>query len=120
VANLDNSSGASQYTDFTSKIANLTRGVSASVTLNAGYSGSTYREYWRIWIDYNQDGDFADTGEQVFSKNGITSVSGSFTTRTSALTGATRMRVSMRYGSYPTYCGSFSYGEVEDYTANIQ
>jgi hypothetical protein len=47
-------------------------------------------------------------------------VTGSFTPPTSALTGATRMRVSMRYGSYPTYCGSFSYGEVEDYTANIQ
>jgi agmatine deiminase len=120
VANLDNSSGASPYSDFTSKVANLTRGVSASVTLNTGYSGSTYREYWRIWIDYNHDGDFADTGEQVFSKNGRTSVTGSFTTRTSALTGAARMRVSMRYGSYPTYCGSFSYGEVEDYTANIQ
>jgi PKD repeat protein len=120
VANLDNSSGASQYTDFTSKTATLTRGTSASVTLNTGYSGRTYKEYWRIWIDYNHDGDFADTGEQVFSKNGRTSVSGSFTPPTSALTGATRMRVSMRYGSYPTYCGSFSYGEVEDYTANIQ
>jgi len=120
VANLDNSSGASPYTDFTSKSANLTRGSSASVILNTGYSGSSYREYWRIYIDYNQDGDFADSGEQVFSKYGTSSVSGSFTPSTSASTGATRMRVSMRYGGYPSYCGSFTYGEVEDYTANIQ
>jgi PKD repeat protein len=120
VANLDNSSAASQYTDFTSKTANLTRGVSASVTLNTSYSGTVYRMYWRIWIDYNHDGDFVDTGEQVFSKNGRNSVTGSFTTRTSALTGNTRMRVSMKYSSSPTSCQTFSYGEVEDYTANIQ
>ena len=120
VANLDNSSGASKYTNYTALSANLTRGTSASVTLNTGYSGTIYTEYWRIWIDYNHDGDFADTGEQVFSKSGKTSVTGSFTTRTSALTGPTRMRVSMRYGGYPTSCQTFSYGEVEDYTANIQ
>jgi hypothetical protein len=29
------------------------------------------------------------------------------------------MRVAMRYGSTPTACGSFSYGEVEDYTVSI-
>jgi len=119
VANLDKSSGASQYSDFTAFTANLTRGTAASVTLNTGYSGTIYREYWRIWIDYNHDGDFTDTYEQVFSKNARTSVTGSFTTRSNALTGATRMRVSMRYGSYPTPCLTFSYGEVEDYTANI-
>ncbi len=120
VANLDNSSGASPYTDFTSKTANLTRGTSASVTLNTGYSGTIYREYWRIWVDYNRDGDFTDTGEQVFSKNAKTSVTGSFTPPTSALTGSTRMRVSMKYSAYPTSCETFSYGEVEDYTAAIQ
>ncbi len=120
VANLDNSSGASKYTNYTSLSATLTRGVSASVTLNTGYSGTAYTEYWRIWIDYNHDGDFADTGEQVFSKSGATSVTGSFTTSSSALTGGTRMRVSMKYSSYPTSCQTFSYGEVEDYTANIQ
>jgi Zn-dependent metalloprotease/plastocyanin len=119
VANLDNSSGASKYSNFTSLSATLTRGVSASVTLNTTYSGTIYTEYWRIWVDYNKDGDFVDTGEQVFSKYGRTSVTGSFTPPTSALTGATRMRVSMRYGGYPTSCLTFSYGEVEDYTANI-
>jgi PKD repeat protein len=120
VANLDNSSDASPYSNFTSIIANLTRGTSASVTLNTGYSGTANREYWRIWIDYNHDGDFADSGEQVFSKNGKNYVTGSFTPPGSALTGPTRMRVSMKYGASPTSCETFSYGEVEDYTANIQ
>jgi Zn-dependent metalloprotease len=120
VANLDHSSGASKYSNFTSYSANLTRGVSASVTLNTTYSGTIYTEYWRIWIDYNHDGDFVDSYEQVFSKYGKTSVTGTFTTRSTALTGTTRMRVSMKYSSYPTSCQTFSYGEVEDYTAIIQ
>jgi PKD repeat protein len=120
VANLDNSSGASPYSDFTAKVANLTRGVSASVILTPGYSGTSYTEYWRIWIDYNKDGDFLDTGELVKSLRGKNARSSSFTPPTTALTGNTRMRVSMKYGAYPTSCETFTYGEVEDYTANIQ
>lgn len=120
VANLDNSSTGSYYTNFTAKTANVTRGTSASVTLNTGYSSTIYTEYWRIWIDYNHDGDFLDTGEQVFSKSGKTSVTGTFTPPASALTGPTRMRVSMKYSSSPTSCQTFTYGEVEDYTVNVQ
>jgi hypothetical protein len=119
VANLDNSSGASGYSNFTSLSANLTRGVSASVYLYPGFSGSSYNEYWKIWIDLNHDGDFTDAGEEVFSGYGSSTVSGSFTVPTSATTGSTRMRVSMRYGGAPPACGTFTWGEVEDYTANI-
>ncbi len=120
IGNLDNSSGASAYTDFTAKSATLTKGASTSVTLTPGYSGTSRTEYWRIWIDYNMDGDFIDTGEQVVSLRGKSARTGSFTVSTSALTGNTRMRVSMKYGAYPTACETFSYGEVEDYTAIIQ
>jgi hypothetical protein len=38
---------------------------------------------------------------------------------TSALSGATRMRVSMKYNANPTSCETFTYGEVEDYTVII-
>ena len=119
VGTLDKSSTASNYSDFTSIITNYTRGVSQSVTLTPGFSGSSYTEYWRLFIDYNQDGDFADSGETVFSKTGSSNVTGSFTISTSASTGNTRMRVTMRYGAYASSCGTFTYGEVEDYTANI-
>jgi len=119
VANINNSSGASPYSNFTAIVGNLTRGTSASVTLTPGYSGTAYTEYWRIWIDYNHDGDFADTGETVLSKYGKSARTGTFTPPTTALTGTTRMRVAMKYGSYAASCGTFSYGEVEDYTVNI-
>jgi PKD repeat protein len=119
VGGLNNPSGASGYTDFTSLSVNLTKGANVSVSLTPGFASSSYTEYWAIWIDYNGDGDFDDAGEAVFSGTGSSVVSGSFTVSTSANSGATRMRVSMRYGGAPPTCGTFSWGEVEDYTANI-
>ncbi|NIM17349.1 MAG: PKD domain-containing protein [Candidatus Aminicenantes bacterium] len=118
VGDLNNTSGASGYSDFTSMTANLSAGASVNVTLTPGFSGDSYTEYWRIWIDYNIDGDFDDAGEQVFSGSGSSTVTGSFTVPTDA-EGVTRMRVSMRYQSYPPACGTFDYGEVEDYTVDI-
>ncbi len=118
VGNLNNSSGASGYSDFTSMTADLTAGAPVSVSLTPGFTGSSYTEYWRIWIDYNIDGDFDDAGEVVFSGSGSSTVTGSFTVP-SGVEGLTRMRVSMSYNSYPSACGTFNYGEVEDYSVDI-
>ncbi|MFC4414293.1 GEVED domain-containing protein [Kaistella carnis] len=73
-------------------------------------------------MDYNQDGDFSDAGETVFTKaaSKTNPVSGSITIPASALSGNTRMRVSMKYNGIPTACETFSYGQVEDYTLNIK
>jgi hypothetical protein len=118
VGTLDNSSGSSAYTDFTSLIANLTTGSSTNITLTPSTTNNT--EYWKIWIDYNRDGDFADSGENVYSGSGKTTKTGSFTVPSATAKGTSRMRVTMRYNNTPTYCDSFSYGEVEDYTVNMQ
>ncbi len=119
VGSLDNPSGAAGYTDFTGITAQLTEGSSVSVTLTPGFASTTYNEYWKIYIDYNMDGDFTDTGEQVFSKSGTSAVSGSFTVPSGSEGTVTRMRVSMKYNSSQTSCETFSYGEVEDYTVEI-
>jgi PKD repeat protein len=118
IGTMDNSSGAAGYTDFTSITCNLTGGTVPTVSLYPGFSSSTYTEYWKIWIDYNGDHDFVDTGEEEFSGYGTSTVSGSFTVNP-GIDRVTRMRVSMKYASYPTSCETFSYGEVEDYTANV-
>jgi Zn-dependent metalloprotease/uncharacterized membrane protein len=119
VADLDNSSGASGYTDFTSLKASVNEGDSVSVALTPGFTGSSYTEWWKIWVDYNGDHDFSDAGEEVFSGSGSSVVSGSFTIPSGTVNGDTRMRVSMSYSTYPPVCGTFTYGEVEDYTINI-
>jgi len=118
VGTMNNTSGAAGYTDFTSITCNLTGGSNVNVTLTPGFSGSAYTEYWKIWIDYNGDHDFEDAGEEVFSGYGSSVVTGSFTVA-SGIDIVTRMRVSMKYAGYPTPCETFSYGEVEDYTANV-
>ena len=118
VGTMNNTSGAAGYTDFTSITCNLTGGSNVNVVLTPGFSGSTYSEYWKIWIDYNGDHDFLDAGEEEFSGYGSSTVTGSFTVA-SGINQVTRMRVSMKYASYPTSCETFSYGEVEDYTANV-
>ena len=119
---IDNTSGSGNgYSDFTNINTNLVKNASASITVTPVWTGTVYAEGYSVWIDYNQDGDFTDAGEQVWTQAATTStpVSGSFTVPSSALDGATRMRVSMKYNGIPTSCESFSYGEVEDYTVTI-
>ena len=119
---INNTSGANGgYADFTSLSTNLSQGSVVSFTLTPAWSGSKYKEGYSIWIDYNQDGDFSDSGEQVYTHvaTDATTVSGTFTVPTGATAGNTRMRISMKYNAIPTACEEFSYGEVEDYTVNI-
>lgn len=116
-----NTSGSSGYSNFTAQSFNITRGGTVDLALSAGHGGDFISDYWRIWIDYNQDGDFDDGNELVFSGSGTGTVSGSFTVPYLDGTGSTRMRIVMQQGSYrASACGTFESGEVEDYTVNIQ
>jgi hypothetical protein len=123
IGEINNASGASSggYGDYTSMSASLTKGASATISVTPTWTGSKYNEAYSLWIDYNKDGDFADAGEQVWTAaaSQTTPVSGSFTVPASAVEGSTRMRVAMRYNTIPSECGSFDYGEVEDYTVVI-
>ena len=114
-----NTSGSAGYTDFTNLEIDLLAGEDVDVTLTPAFSGSTYVEFWRVWIDYNRDGDFEDSGEEVLAPASSNSqVNGSFTVSGEAI-GKTRMRVSMKWNATPTFCETFGYGEVEDYTVNF-
>ncbi|MEW7289315.1 M4 family metallopeptidase [Aquimarina sp. 2304DJ70-9] len=120
---INNATGAGTggYNDFTSISTNLEKGSSNTISITPTWTGTQYNEGYSVWIDYNQDGDFADAGEQVFTQAATqtTPVSGSFTVPSGATDGATRMRVSMKYNGIPTACESFQYGEVEDYEVVI-
>lgn len=68
---------------------------------------SSYTKYWKAWIDYNDNGDFSDAGEEILSSNGrVVNYTGDFTPPLSAvLNKPLRMRVTGRSSSTaPTNC----------------
>lgn len=116
------STGAAGYENFTSVSTNVTRGSAYAISVTPVWTSTNYNEAYAVYIDYNGDGDFADSGELVWSKAGSTTtpVTGSITIPATASLGSTRMRVMMQYNSVPSSsCGTYTYGQVEDYTLNI-
>ncbi|SDX64155.1 Por secretion system C-terminal sorting domain-containing protein [Lutibacter oricola] len=122
IGTIDNSSGSGNgYSDHTSISTNLNKDEAVTITVTPTWTGTIYSEGYSVWIDYNKDGDFNDSGEQVWTQAATrnTPVSGTFTVPSSANAGATTMRVSMKYNGIPSSCETFTYGEVEDYTVVI-
>ncbi len=115
------STATTGYEDFTATSTNATQGTAYTITITPTWTSSVYSEGYAVFIDYNQDGDFSDSGETVFTKAASTAstATGSITIPATATLGTTRLRVSMKYNAIPTSCESFSYGQVEDYTINI-
>jgi len=118
---IDNTSGAQFYSDFTSQSTSLEEGQTYTISVTPTWTGTVYNEGYAVWIDYNNDQDFTDAGELVWSAapNQTTPNSGSFTVPTGTSLASVRMRVSMKYNGVPTSCETFTYGEVEDYTVSL-
>ena len=118
---IDNSSGAQFYSDFTNQSTNLMEGQSYTITVTPTWTGQSFSEGYAVWIDYNDDQDFNDAGELVWSKAASTNTpnSGTFTVPSETAVTAVRIRVSMKYNGIPAACETFNYGEVEDYTVNL-
>ncbi|MGB3343376.1 MAG: GEVED domain-containing protein, partial [Aequorivita sp.] len=109
------------YNDFTALVANVNQGDTdqISVTIEAD-SG----EYLYAFIDWNKNGILDDAGE-VYTLAANTSSNGPHTMNITVPAGAslgdTRMRVKVAWGqTTPNPCGTFSFGEVEDYTVRVQ
>ncbi len=120
-AGIDNTtSNDGGYADYTSQTATVSRGATETIVFSCGFSNSSYTEYWAVWIDFNQDGTFADS-EKVAegSSSSAENLSADITIPSDASLGATRMRVSMKYNAAQTACETFTYGEVEDYTVSV-
>ncbi|MCS3869832.1 hypothetical protein J3D55_002748 [Chryseobacterium ginsenosidimutans] len=116
------STGTAGYENFTAISTNVTKGSAYTISVTPVWTSTVYSEAYAVYIDYNGDGDFTDSGELAWSKAGSTTTpaTGSITIPSTATVGSTRMRVMMQYSSAPTSsCGSYTYGQVEDYTLNI-
>jgi hypothetical protein len=83
-----------------------------------------YKEWFRIFIDFNMDGDFDDAGELAFDPAWASDapVSGQITPPNFSSYGLTRMRVMMKYKGAnlpPQPCETFDFGQVEDYCVEL-
>jgi PKD repeat protein len=107
------------YGNFTTPAVSFYSGTSYNLSLSPGFSSKSRPEYWRVWIDYNMDGDFLDAGETVYSIDAQKGDVGGTISIPAGLEGATRMRVAMKYNASPTSCEIFVFGEVEDYTLSL-
>ena len=104
------SSGNTDYTDYTgtSTVDLKANGTTSyTINLNTSYNQAGYS----VWIDYNQDGDFSDSGERIWgTTNGDDlyngTASGVFQVPISAIAGNTRMRIASRqYWTATNPCG---------------
>jgi len=128
-AGIDNSSPASKttgYTDYTTLVspAEVMLGQSYPIAVTDEFVADQYGGYCKVYIDLNQDGVFDEASELMFgsSYSGNQTMSGSISIPLTAITGTTRMRVIIEgdadnTGALP--CGSFTWGEAEDYAVNI-
>jgi len=115
---VDSDSG---YSDFTYLSIDLFLGNTYDISLSAGMDIAQYTEYWKVWIDFNRNGDFMDAGEEVVSYSSVQIgwETSTFQVPVNASPGTTVMRVSMKNGSLQNSCEVFPLGEVEDYSINI-
>ncbi|MDZ7877966.1 MAG: GEVED domain-containing protein [Saprospiraceae bacterium] len=123
---IDNPSGKSPYSDFTTLKANINTGAAYNFSVTTEFSYATTTYGWKAWIDYNKNGLFEEPSELVYSKMGAPPIPNAAYTLTApvivpvtALAGVTRMRVSMKRDGLPTPCETIPNGEVEDYSVNI-
>ncbi|MCB0521976.1 MAG: hypothetical protein KDD27_23740 [Saprospiraceae bacterium] len=115
------STGTAGYEDFTAITTTVAQGSMHNFT--ATISSPFNSDQIIVWIDFNQDQDFEDAGEQVYlSPAGTGPHSGNITIPANATAGNTRMRVRLHdtgAGPNTTPCGNATWGQVEDYAVNI-
>ncbi|MDX2247875.1 MAG: GEVED domain-containing protein [Bacteroidia bacterium] len=108
------------YGDYTQTEILLRRGDSVLFELVSGYSIAQVPQYWQIGLDVNQDGDFEDEGETIYTNPSPSdSAAGKIAIPVDISLGSTRLRVGMRADSLPEFCGVFPAGEWEDFCAEI-
>ena len=99
-----------------------------TLTVTAGDcdGGGAFDRGVAAFVDWNGDGDFDDAGEEVLREFSDTAGGAStmhMATITPAAAGSYRMRVVVTEGpdaSVAVACGTYTWGETEDYELTVQ
>ncbi|HRG59608.1 MAG TPA: GEVED domain-containing protein [Bacteroidia bacterium] len=125
VAGITNPSGGTPggYVDYTSIVIPMSIGTDHPITVLNGLAPDFYAgDQCGIWVDWNQDGDFYDANEAMTvlgnpSPGPYTSI---INPPVGTPLGQTRMRVRLTWTGLVDPCGITTYGEIEDYTIDVQ
>ncbi len=112
------------YGDFTTVPLFIQPEKPIVLNLVPGFKDVNFEEYWRVYIDLNQDGSFSEIDELVYdpgtTSNDPVDAIIELPDTIPILEGPTRMRIVMQYRNAPNACGVFEAGEVEDYCITFQ
>lgn len=111
---------------YVNQTVSINPGQSFNIQVQCGQSGmgcfTTFAQGFRVWVDWNADGDFYDAGENVWN-SGTASTQmfyGTITCPVNTTCGMKRMRVRSTYSMVPSDpCSSLTYGETEDYNVMV-
>jgi len=106
------------YLDNTGEVGNVIPGDTYKITLKPKFPANKKKEFWRVWIDWNQNQLF-ESSELMLATSSKEKIVAFITIPLSAMTGLTRMRISMKRDAYAEACEVFTRGEVEDYSVNV-
>lgn len=119
----------SLYSNYTATVPapNILAGSTVPLSIQIGTCGGNYSNAVKVYIDFNRDGDFVDAGENIYASP-ATTVGPHIETATITIPttgfvpGLTRMRV-VNVETSPASinpCGTYTWGETEDYSVNLQ
>ena len=116
-----NGPGYYDYTD--TPVPTLEAGQAINISYTATTNGN-YNQYFKLWIDFNGNGDLTDPGELVFSDNAVIpnttqTFDQTFTVPETVFNGEVYMRFIMVYSSSPTLCGNYAYGNTFDFKSGV-
>ena len=116
-----NSTTAGAAGGYSNMSATVSGQAYAGQQVNFSITANTSTHYFYVWVDWNNDFDFADAGETLVATTSYAaSYGGNYTIPAGTVQGSYRMRVANSWSGVIGPCGpASSGGEYEDYTLTI-
>lgn len=102
------------------KVPKLPLNVRLPIQVIPGFKASEYREFYKVYIDWNQNFTFEKS--ELIASNTVrqSTLIDSITVPSTALLGITRMRIILSFENLDLTCGfNGDYGEIEDYCVEV-